>query len=121
MIMRTLTAFMPQSPATGRPVRWCLGAAVLGAGGGSFKSIQRPLEHGSGAFIEAKQRAILVTAVTKSANRTITCAEPGPGALGAYDAKFAAQISETSADGGNYVADFKSSKAQRKREPRPGL
>ncbi len=111
----------------------CLAAAACGlAACGNLNSIHRTLDtaSGTGALIDAKQRAIIVSQrsdvvtvnrmveqakgqppklekVDEIQRRYIVCAEPSPDAMSAYAAEFSAELAKSSADGGNRSAAIK--------------
>ena len=98
----------------------CLAAAACGlAACGNLNSIHRTLDtaSGTGALIDAKQRAIIVSQrsdevtsneqTSQREKRYIACAEPSPDAMSAYAAEFSAELAKSSADGGNRSAAIK--------------
>lgn len=76
-----------------------LGLVFVLTGCGTLNSVYRPfnISEGSGALIDIKQRAIVVSPQTttdkegKKTQRVIVCAEPSPDALSAYAAEVAAK------------------------------
>ena len=101
----------------GRRRPWLLAvlaaAGVALAGCGNLNSIHRPLHtaSGTGALIDAKQRAIVVgERVDVNGNRRyVACAEPSPDAMSAYAAEFAGELamSPLGSDGTNRSAAVK--------------
>jgi hypothetical protein len=93
----------------------CLAAAACGlAACGNLNSIHRTLDtaSGTGALIDAKQRAIIVgQRVDANGNRRyVACAEPSPDAMSAYAAEFAGELalSPLGTDGTSRSAAIKS-------------
>lgn len=134
MKMIALTAYPASAVAIKHqkyPSRWLPGLCIAVVGGllagcGNLNSIHRPLHtaSGTGALIDAKRRAIIVsqrtdvvevtrtpaaTPMKDALPRYVACAEPSPDAMSAYAAEFAAELalSPLGTDGTNRSAAVK--------------
>lgn len=81
------------------------------AGCANFNSVYRPLESGSGALIDIKQRAIIAAKPAESGKPPIVCAEPSPDALSAYAAQLAADAKISEKAAAQLAASFQESGA----------
>src|SRR5919108_6239520 len=70
-----------------------VGLAIIAVGCANFNSVHRDFKvsEGTGALIDIKQRAILVSKDTNNPSQIIVCAEPSPDSLSAYAAEIAAK------------------------------